>query len=277
MSRACARLLDHLGRILEFNPAAERTSGYRRDDVLGREIADLIIPDHLRERYRRGLAAYCRSGTSYVIGRRFETIALRADGTQFPVELSLTRIPAEGPPVFTGFLRDITQQRKIVKQLAFRARHDGLTKVLNGAAFMERLRIAAGQANIDGQNDIAVLFVDLDRFKSINDQFGHAVGDRLLVAMARRLRGCVRPGDSVARLGSDEFTVLLEKVADEADVSSIVHRIQKALDKPSSIDRHDIHVAASVGIALGSQNGPKAEDMLRTADAAMYRAKALSE
>lgn len=269
--------IDHLGRILEFNPAAERTFGYREDEVVGREMAGLLIPDHLRDDHRRALAHYSPANASRVIGRRVEMLARRADGTEFPVELSITRIPSDGPPVFTGFLRDITEHRKVVKQLAFRATHDGLTKMLNSAAFMERLTLAVRQANIGGRSDIAVLFVDLNKFKAINDRFGHVFGDRLLIALARRLRACVRPSDSVARLGGDEFAVLLEKVTDEAAVSAVVHRIRKALDKPFSIAGREIHTSASIGIAFGSQNNRRPEDLLRAADAAMYRAKASGE
>lgn len=162
----------------------------------------------------------------------------------------------------------------MVNKLAFRATHDPLTKMLNKAAFMERLTLAARRANAGRQSDIAVLFVDLDRFKAVNDEFGHVVGDRLIVAIARRLRASVRPSDAVARLGGDEFAVLLEKIDNEAEVSIVVDRIQAALDKPLTVEGREIQASASVGIAFGSQSGPKPEDMLRAADAAMYRAKA---
>ena len=273
----CIVTIDHVGRILEFNPAAEQTFGHRRADVIGQEMADLIIPAHLRDRYRRGFARYARSGVSPLVGRRLETVAMRADGTEFPVEFSVTRMPSEGPPTFTGFLRDITERKKMVNKLAFRATHDPLTKMLNKAAFMERLTLAARRANVGRRSDIAVLFVDLDKFKAVNDQFGHVVGDRLIVAIARRLRASVRPSDAVGRLGGDEFAVLLEKIDDEAEVSAVVERIQDALDKPLIVEGCEIQASASVGIAFASQSGPKAEAMLRAADAAMYRAKASVE
>jgi diguanylate cyclase (GGDEF)-like protein/PAS domain S-box-containing protein len=270
----CIISLDHLGRILEFNPAAERTFGFRKREVMGREMADVIIPERLREHHRRGLAQYSRDDGKHFEGRRFETIAQRADGREFPVELSITRIPSDGPPVFTGFLRDITEQRNITKQLTFRATHDGLTKMLTGAAFMERLTVAVAQANSAGRGDIAVLFVDLNKFKAVNDEFGHAVGDRLLVAIGRRLRASVRPSDSVGRMGGDEFAVILERFGDMADVLAVVERIQKALDRPFKVDGRRIRPSASVGIAFASQHGSRAEDLIRAADAAMYKAKA---
>jgi diguanylate cyclase (GGDEF)-like protein len=165
-------------------------------------------------------------------------------------------------------------QRKRAHQLTFRATHDSLTKMLNGAAFMERVAVAARQANIGGRSDVAVLFVDLDKFKAINDRFGHSTGDRLLMAIARRLRACVRPTDSIARMGGDEFAVLLERVDNDGDITAVVDRIRDELDRPFHIDGHVIRATASVGIATGSKAGPRAEDLIKAADSAMYEIKA---
>jgi diguanylate cyclase (GGDEF)-like protein/PAS domain S-box-containing protein len=269
----CIISIDHAGRIIEFNPAAERSFGHARADVLGRDFAELLLPEHLRDFHRRSIARDHKPGDPGLVGRRFETTAVRADGTEFAVELSLSRVPTTGPAMFTAFVRDITEQKKMVKQLSFRATHDGLTNVLNNAAFMERLTLAARQANIGGRQDIAVLFVDLNKFKDINDRFGHVVGDRLLVAIARRLRGAVRPSDSVARLGGDEFALLLEHVDDQDDVDAVVSRVQHALDQPFNVDGREIRASASVGIALASEHGPRPQDMLRAADQSMYQVK----
>jgi diguanylate cyclase (GGDEF)-like protein/PAS domain S-box-containing protein len=270
----CVISIDHLGRIVEFNPAAERTFGWARADVIGKDMARLLIPERLRASHRAGIQRAAAIDAADAVERRLESTAVRADGSEFPIELSLTRLPSEGPPAFTAFLRDITTQRKRAHQLAFRATHDGLTKMLNSAAFMERLAVAARQANIGGRSDVAVLFVDLDKFKAINDRFGHATGDRLLMAVARRLRTCVRPTDSIARMGGDEFAVLLERVDDEADITTVVERIREELVRPFHIDGHVIRVSASVGTATGSRSGPRAEDLIRAADTAMYEVKA---
>jgi diguanylate cyclase (GGDEF)-like protein/PAS domain S-box-containing protein len=266
----CIISMDQIGRIIEFNPAAERAFGYTRAQAMGQDFSDLIIPEHLREFHRRAIMRHHRLGDPGLLGRRFETVAVRADGQEFPIELSMSRVPTAGPPIFTAFVRDITEQKRMVKQLAFRATHDGLTSVLNNAAFMERLTLAARQANVGGRRDMAVLFVDLNKFKAINDRFGHVVGDRLLVAIARRLRAAVRPNDSVGRLGGDEFAVLLEHVTDQSDVDAVVHRVQAALDEPFNVDSHEIRASASVGISLASVHGPRPEDLLRAADHAMY-------
>jgi diguanylate cyclase (GGDEF)-like protein/PAS domain S-box-containing protein len=269
----CIISMDHHGRIIEFNPAAERSFGYSRAEANGHDFAGLIIPEHLREFHRRAIMRHHRLGDPGLLGRRFETVAVRADGHEFPIELSMSRVPTAGPPIFTAFIRDITEQKRMVKQLAFRATHDGLTNVLNNMAFMERLTLAARQANVGGRHDIAVLFVDLNKFKAINDRFGHVVGDRLLVAIARRLRAAVRPNDSVGRLGGDEFAVLLEHVTDRADVEAVVSRVQRAMDEPFNVDGHEIRASVSVGISLASKDGPRPEDLLRAADSAMYVVK----
>jgi diguanylate cyclase (GGDEF)-like protein/PAS domain S-box-containing protein len=270
----CVISIDDLGRIVEFNPAAERTFGWARADVVGKDMARLLIPERLRDAHRAGIQRAAMMDSAETLERRMESTAVRADGAEFPIELSLTRLPSDGPPVFTAFLRDITTQRKRTHQLTFRATHDGLTKMLNGAAFMERLAVAARQANIGGRSDVAVLFVDLDKFKAINDRFGHSTGDRLLMAVARRLRTCVRPTDSIARMGGDEFAVLLERVDDPSDIQTVVDRIREELVRPFHVDGHAIRATASVGIATGSQVGPRAEDLIRAADAAMYEVKA---
>lgn len=270
----CVISIDHLGRIVEFNPAAERTFGWARAAVVGKDMARLLIPERLRAAHRAGLQRAAMLDSAEALERRLESTAVRADGTEFPIELSLTRLPSDGPPVFTAFLRDITTERKRAHQLTFRATHDGLTKMLNRGAFMERLAVAARQANIGGRSDVAVLFVDLDKFKAINDRFGHSTGDRLLMAVARRLRTCVRPTDSIARMGGDEFAVLLERVDEPADIEAVVERIREELDRPFHVDGHVIRATASVGIATGSQAGPRAEDLIRAADTAMYEVKA---
>jgi len=270
----CVISIDHLGRIVEFNPAAERTFGWAKADVIGKDMARLLIPERLRAAHRAGLLRAAELDSTDPLERRMESTAVRSNGIEFPIELSLTRLPSEGSPVYTAFLRDITAQRKRAHQLTFRATHDGLTKMLNSAAFMERLAAAARQANIGGRSDVAVLFVDLDKFKAINDRFGHSTGDRLLMAVARRLRTCVRPTDSIARMGGDEFAVLLERVDHEADIVAVVERIRDELGRPFHVDGHVIRATASVGIAKGSESGPRAEDLIKAADAAMYEVKA---
>ncbi len=269
----CVITVDHAGRIVEFNPAAERTFGYRAADVLGKPVVDVLIPEASRERFSDQMKQYYTSGRDTFTGRRLEVLGMRADGTRFPAELSIIKSTSSNGPLFTGFLRDITRQKRRARQLAFRASHDGLTKVLNRSAFMDRLKDAVTHAREVG-GSIAILFIDLDQFKTFNDRLGHLVGDRLLVETARRLRRCVRPGDTVARLGGDEFAILLERVIDAEDASSMADRIKRDLSRSFAIDDGEVRLSASIGIAINGPDADRPYDLLRTADAAMYRSKA---
>jgi diguanylate cyclase (GGDEF)-like protein/PAS domain S-box-containing protein len=269
----CIITVDQDGRIVEFNPAAERTFGYHAAEIIGRFVVDVLIPEAERGRRREQLEGYRASGRDSVIGRRLEVVGMRADGSKFPAELSITKISSAGGPLFTGFLRDITRQKRRANQLAFRATHDGLTKLLNRSAFMDRLKEAVSHAREVGSL-IAILFIDLDQFKALNDSLGHLVGDRLLVESARRLRRCVRPGDAVARLGGDEFAILLERVIGLDAASAMADRIDRELDRPFAVDGREVRLSASVGIAMNEHHDDRPDDLLRTADAAMYRAKA---
>jgi diguanylate cyclase (GGDEF)-like protein/PAS domain S-box-containing protein len=265
---------DREGLVVEFNPAAERTFRHRRVDVLGREMAALLIPAAMRDDYRKRLARHLATGDAAWLDHRFETTAARADGTEFPVELTITRIALDGPPLFSAHLRDITEQKRVMSELSFQAAHDGLTELLNRASFLERLRGAAARAS-DSGGFMALLFVDVDRFKVINDRLGHLAGDHLLVAIARELKACVRPGDTVARLGGDEFAILLEDIGDVHDATAAADRIQASLRRPLQLDGHLVVATASIGITLSTPGRDQPEELLRTADAAMYDSKAI--
>jgi diguanylate cyclase (GGDEF)-like protein/PAS domain S-box-containing protein len=267
----CIITTDEGRRIVEFNQAAERAFGYRRSEAIGRPIDELIAPESHREQYRQAHAS-AWAGYAPTVISRIETMAMRADRSEFPAELSTTKVPGTEPPLFTTFLRDITDRQHIVRQLAFRATHDGLTGLFNRSTFMARLTAATRVASETGTT-IAVLYVDLDKFKWVNDRFGHSVGDSLLLAAALRLHGCVRPGDTLARLGGDEFAILIEHVTDQSDVSGVAERVSDAVNQPFSIDSQELSVSASIGIALSSDEVGDAEAVLRAADAAMYRAK----
>jgi diguanylate cyclase (GGDEF)-like protein/PAS domain S-box-containing protein len=175
---------------------------------------------------------------------------------------------------FAGSQRDVTDRRRVEEQLAHAALHDSLTGLPNRALFMDRLEGALHRLQRRPDDLFGVLFLDLDRFKLINDSLGHLAGDHLLIGIAERLRACLRLGDTVARLGGDEFAVLLDDVDAPDDVEDIADRIQQALAVPFMLDGHEVFTAASLGIALGSPSYERAEDLLRDADTAMYQAKA---
>jgi diguanylate cyclase (GGDEF)-like protein/PAS domain S-box-containing protein len=172
-----------------------------------------------------------------------------------------------------GSQTDITERKNVEEQLLHDAFHDVLTGLPNRALFMDRLSQAIERAKRHPEYTFAVFFMDLDRFKLINDSFGHMIGDQLLIGVARRLEGCTRSGDTVARLGGDEFTVLLDDIKDIADAIGMAERIYAELKEPFSLDGHDVFNSASIGIALSTLSYVKPEDLLRDANTAMHRAK----
>ena len=174
-----------------------------------------------------------------------------------------------------GISRDISDRKKAEEQLQHQAFYDPLTDLPNRALFLDRLQHLFQRARRSlGSPQFAVLYLDLDRFKSINDSLGHQVGDELLIATARRLERCLRPGDTLARLGGDEFTVLLDDVRSEADATGVAERIHQEVAAPLQMAGAEVFTSVSVGIALSSAGYLSPEEMLRDADTAMYRAKA---
>ncbi len=396
--------IDHAGRVVEFNAAAERTFGYRHDDVVGREIADLIVPERLREAHRRALDRWSDEAPSTergaLLGKRIEVPAVDSSGREFPVEMSISRLELDGAPVFTatlrdiserkeaeaklleaetryralveqlplityidalddassniytspqvydllgytteewqndpdlfvatlhpedrdrvlaahadsraraapltieyrliardgrtvwlrdgssilldgdgkpharqGYLLDITDRRMAEEQLRHQAFHDPLTGLPNRALFADRTEHAVLVRGRSVELGVGVLFLDLDDFKTVNDSLGHASGDTLLRAVGIRLVDALRPGDTVARFGGDEFAVLLEDLTSHEEAALVAERIADVLRVPFVVDGREMFITASIGIAFGHD----AEELLRSADVAMYRAKA---
>jgi diguanylate cyclase (GGDEF)-like protein len=166
--------------------------------------------------------------------------------------------------------RDVSDRTELEAQLVHQAFHDGLTGLANRTLFAERVERPLARS---GRDDLAVLFIDLDDFKHVNDSLGHAAGDQLLVAAARRLQGCLRPTDTAARLGGDEFAVLLERVTDADAAVGVAGRVLDTLHQPFGLNGRTIPIKASVGVAVGRPGVDEAEELLRNADVAMYAAK----
>ncbi len=174
-----------------------------------------------------------------------------------------------------GSLTDVHERKTHEQQLQHDAMHDSLTKLPNAALLLDRLGVALAQVRRREDYKFAVLFFDLDRFKSVNDTLGHAMGDRLLVTVARRLQALLRPGDTVARLGGDEFAILANGIEEPSDATRIADRIHDELCRPIDLDGREVTTSASIGITLSSDGYRRPKDMLRDADTAMYRAKSL--
>jgi diguanylate cyclase (GGDEF)-like protein/PAS domain S-box-containing protein len=256
-------------RFIDVNQAALDLFGYTRDQMVGLDVREIYVHPTDRVRFQDEIG---RSG--YV--RDYEVRLARADGTEVDCLLSANVRPGpDGRPAgMQGIIHDITERKRAEERLAYGALHDALTGLPNRALFVDRLGQAIERARRGGEAPFAVLFLDLDRFKVVNDSLGHGVGDRLLVALAARLEAAVGPAGTVARFGGDEFTLLLEDVPGALEASHAAERVLEALSLPFHPDGHEVFASASVGIALSSAGYRDAGELLRNADAALSRAKA---
>ena len=254
--------IDHEGRVIEFNPAAESTFGWSRDEALGSDMRKLLAP----------LAHDPGGVAGNLLGERFELTGRRRDGSEFPLELTLVRIEGSEPPLYTAVMRDIGAQHRAAKSLEHLALHDGLTGALGRTLFMERLGRALTGRRRAGKL-VAVLLVDLDGFKAVNDSLGQQAGDRLLVEIAGRIRLMIRPEDALARISGDVFTVLCEEIDDESDALAVAARLKTAVEAPLGIEGRQLRPGVSVGVALARVGHDKPDTVLTDANSAMARAK----
>jgi diguanylate cyclase (GGDEF)-like protein len=202
------------------------------------------------------------------------SILVRRDGLEIPIEDSVAPVHDRDGRVTGAVIafRDVTLARKFAQQMIYAAEHDFLTDLPNRVLFNDRVNQAIASAVRYGKL-VAVLFLDLDEFKQINDSMGHLVGDKLLQSVARRLVGCVRGSDTVSRQGGDEFVVLLSEVERSEELVIIATRMLEALAQAHFIDQHELHVITSVGVAVYPDDGLDAETLIKNADTAMYQAK----
>jgi len=255
-------LLDADLRVREANAAATELLGLP-GDLRGQNLA-AFIDGGLLELQR--LAAGVADGASH-----FETEVLRADGVRVPVEVHANR-PMPDEALIQAFFRDVSAIRKSREALYQLAHHDPLTQLPNRLFFLDRLGHALELARRE-ERKIAVLFIDLDRFKNVNDTLGHATGDKLLQAVAQRIKGLVREEDTLGRLGGDEFVLLLEQLPENGEAAIVAQKVLRAFDKPCSVDGHELFLSASIGISLFPGDGENGATLVRNADTAMYRAK----
>jgi diguanylate cyclase (GGDEF)-like protein/PAS domain S-box-containing protein len=247
------------GAFLAVNEAAVRHYGWPREKFLTLRSSDLRLDP--------GAAAEQRAGAPAVERHR------TASGEAHDLELSVHEVVFEGRRALLVAATDVTARRKAQARLLQAAFYDPLTGLPNRALFKDRLEIAFARAKGREAARFAVLFLDLDRFKVVNDSLGHRAGDELLVQIARRLESCRRAGDTVARLGGDEFTLLVEGIATEEEAIAVAERVHRSLAPPYLIEGHEVFAGASIGIALGGPATERVEHLLRDADTAMYRAK----
>jgi diguanylate cyclase (GGDEF)-like protein/PAS domain S-box-containing protein len=262
-------ILEADGTVRYVSPAVERVTGYRPEEQVGTNAFGSVHPDDKERALATFAAVLKRSGLYPALEFRVP----HKDGSWRYLEHVVNNLlddPAVRGVVVNSW--DVTERKALVEQLSYQAFHDLLTGLPNRALFMDRLERALTRAHRRGTK-VAVLFTDLDNFKVINDSLGHKAGDQLLVAVAERLKTCLRPEDTAARLGGDEFTILIEDISSVGEVVQIAERITEILQPPFTLEEQEVFATVSTGIALNSPTKEQPADLLRHADLAMYRAK----
>jgi diguanylate cyclase (GGDEF)-like protein/PAS domain S-box-containing protein len=263
-------MLDPKGHIASWNAGAERINGYRAEEIIGQHFSRFYPPEDLaRGKPQDELEVASAEGHYEDEGWR-----LRKDGTRFWANVVITALRDDSGRLrgFGKVTRDLTERKRSEERLAYLAQYDPLTKLPNRHMLHDRLVQTLAQALKDGRS-IGCMYIDLDRFKYVNDTFGHATGDQLLIQLGGRLQKCVRSTDVVGRLGGDEFAVILASMAKSEDAGMVAQKVIAALSAQFNLDGHETYISASIGIAIYPQDGGDADLLLKNADAAMYRAK----
>ncbi len=262
-------ITDSEGVIQTVNPAFTTITGYSEEEALGSTPRLLRSDREHPERYQEIWTRLITQGQWHG-----ELWNRRKNGEEYPQWMTISTLPDDGGAQgqYVTLFIDITEQKEREACIEYQAYHDALTGLPNRRLFQDRLEQVLAQAA--RSDDLpSVLFIDLDRFKIINDTLGHDVGDKLLQAVAERLNNTVRKEDTVARLGGDEFTVLLSRVGQQQDVEKVAHKLTAAFQQPFEIDEEALHITLSIGIALFPDDGETSAQLMKNADTAMYSAK----
>jgi diguanylate cyclase (GGDEF)-like protein/PAS domain S-box-containing protein len=287
------------GKIVLLNAQTEKQFGYRRDELLGESVTD-IIPEGFAERLIEDGTRTAAAALAQQIGSGIELHGRRKDRSEFPIEIMLSPLESAEGMLVTAAIRDITTRknaeanlvqkvealnrsneelvrlahaaRTMTQRMTHAAEHDALTGLPNRLLLNDRIGQAIAFAQRH-ENQVAVLFLDLDGFKHINDSLGHPTGDKLLQSLAKRLVSCVRATDTVSRQGGDEFVVLISEINQPEDAISMSRRLLHVVAGANSIEKHDLHITASIGVSIYPDDGLDAETLIKNADTAMYHAK----
>lgn len=266
--------MDAAGRVTAWNEAAVAMFGWTREEVLGRILLQIIVPQRHRDACETLFRSFLMDNSQQDPEKVHELSVVDHKGREFPVEFTrwAQMASSDGSVFFYSFVRDITARKRREHALEHQANYDPLTGLPNRKFLLEHLADAV-QQRVHAHGWLAVMFVDLDRFKRINDSLGHAAGDEVLVAAAGRLRQAVRPTDIVARLSGDEFAVICPNLDTCDEANLVAGRIQAALADPVHIRGDSVYVTASIGVAFAREEDLRADSLLGAADTAMYRAK----
>ena len=268
--------VDDRGVMESFNNAATGMFGYPAAEAVGQALT-MLMPDPLHGMHDRYLQQHLSTGEARMAGTPREVEGRRRDGSTFPVSIALSKITRTGQTTFIGIVRDLTQHHRDMEEIRRLAFYDALTGLPNRRLLMDRLRQAL-LTSVRTRRRGALMFLDLDHFKLLNDSLGHDVGDMLLHQVAERLQSSVRAGDSVARIGGDEFVLLLESLSEHdheatKQAEQLAHKVLALLGAPYALGPHHYSITPSIGIAVFLGDQQSVEDLLKMADVAMYQAK----
>ena len=264
--------MDFDGHITGWNQQAEKIFGWSAEEILDQTIVDTIIPERYRDAHNKGMKKYLKTGKSSVMNTLIEIHALHRDGHEFPVELSISVIDSADLQEFSAYIRDISERKHAETVIWNQANFDSLTSLPNRNLFLQKLEHemhACDRSNLS----LALLYIDLDRFKDVNDTLGHDMGDLLLVEISSRLKKTLREIDTVSRLSGDEFTVILGQIDDPLSVQPLCQQLLDELARPYQLDNEKVFLTASIGVTFYPQDTKDIEVLQRSGDQAMYAAK----
>jgi diguanylate cyclase (GGDEF)-like protein/PAS domain S-box-containing protein len=265
-------MVDNDGHISFWNKAAERIFGYEEKESFGQNMHELLAPPEYYDEAEEAFSRWQTTGRGPVIGSTRELAALRKDGVKIPVELSLSSVKVSDQWHAIGMIRDISLRKETEERVIHLSLHDNLTDLPNRNLLMERIQQALPLAKRQSKK-VAILYIDLDKFKPINDTFGHQAGDKALKIAAEKMKLCVRESDTIARVGGDEFVIVLQEITGPEDAKVVANKVIKEICSPFYIDDNRCELGASVGMSLYPDHGEDTDTIIKNADEAMYQAK----
>jgi diguanylate cyclase (GGDEF)-like protein/PAS domain S-box-containing protein len=264
--------MDFDGYITGWNQQAEKIFGWSAEEILDQTIEQTIIPERYRDAHNKGMKKFLKTGETSVLNTLIEIHALHRDGYEFPVELSVSVIDSADLQEFNAYIRDISERKHAETVIWNQANFDSLTSLPNRNLFLQKLEHEI--RSCDRSNlSLALLYIDLDRFKDVNDTLGHDMGDLLLIEISSRLKKTLREIDTVSRLSGDEFTVILGQIDDPLSVQPLCQQLLDELARPYQLDNEKVFLTASIGVTFYPQDSKDIDVLQRNGDQAMYAAK----